>query len=151
MRILIVEDNEQLAEITAELLRWIDQPAQRIEAITLASDLETAIRLLPGHDAALCDGQFPISQESGFMGYEWDVVRHEACRRGIRFVLYSGCARSLADARDSHIPAISKPAAIEEIYTVLTEPCLERCTAAITDEPDLAKHSTQEANYEAGA
>ena len=150
MRILIVDDNEQLAEITADLLHSIDQPAGRIETITLAADLETAIRLLPGHDAVLCDGQFPISQDSGFIGYEWDVVQHAARRRGIHFVLYSGSVRALDEARGGGIPAISKPAAIENIYTLLTEPCLEGCKAAVTDEPDLARHSTWGVNYEAG-
>ena len=127
------------------------EAAARIETITLAADLETAIRLLPGHDAVLCDGQFPISQDSRFIGYEWDAVQHEARRCGIHFVLYSGSASALDEARDGGIPAIPKPAAIEEIYTFLTEPCLERRKAAITDEPDLAKQSTWEANYEAGA
>jgi len=134
MRILIVEDNEELAELTAELLRWVDQPAQYIETISLAGDLDTAIRLLPQHDAVLCDGQFPLSRDSLFIAEEWDVVQREAGRRGIHFVLYSASPGALCDARDSRIPAISKPAFIEEIYAALTERCFERRPAAITGE-----------------
>ncbi|MGA2986179.1 MAG: hypothetical protein ABSG32_20430 [Terriglobia bacterium] len=134
MRILIVEDNEELAELTAELLRWVDQPAQYIETISLAGDLDTAIRLLPQHDAVLCDGQFPLSQDSLFIAEEWDVVQREADRCGIHFVLYSASPGALCDARDSRIPAISKPACIDEIYAALTEHCRERRLAAIADE-----------------
>ena len=120
MKLLIVEDNSQVAEVTAELLRSQDQPAHSIETITLAGDLDTAMRRLPDHDAVLCDGQFPLSQNSRFIVEEWDVVRHEARRRGIHFVLYSGCGRALDRARDSRTLALMKPAAIEEIYAALT-------------------------------
>ena len=122
MRILIVDDNEPVAESTAELLLWIDRRARYIEAITLTSDLATAIRLVPKHDAVLCDGQFPNSGDSLFTAEEWDAIRREALRCGIHFVLYSGCARALDEARVSDIPAIAKPAPIEEIYAALTEP-----------------------------
>jgi CheY-like chemotaxis protein len=121
MRILIVDDNEQLAETTAELLLWIDRRARYIETITLASDLATAIRLVAKHDAVLCDGQFLSSDDSLFTVEEWDAVCREALRCGTHFVLYSACARALDEARVSDIPAIAKPAPIEEIYTALTE------------------------------
>jgi len=121
MRILIVDDCEELAQITADLLRCVDESAHGIEAVSLAGDLETAIRLLPHHDAVLCDGEFPISQHSTFIREEWDLVHREALRRGVHFVLYSGCAHALCEARNSHIPALPKPAAIKEIYAVLTE------------------------------
>jgi ActR/RegA family two-component response regulator len=52
---------------------------------------------------------------------KWDVVRQEANRRGIHFVLYSGSACALDCARESEIPALAKPAAIEEIYAALTQ------------------------------
>ena len=120
MKLLIVEDNSQVAEVTAELLRSQDRPAHSIETITLAGDLETAMRRLPDHDAVLCDGRFPLSQNSRFIVEEWDVVRHEARRRGIHFVLYSGCGRALDRARDSRTLALMKPATIEEIYAALT-------------------------------
>ena len=122
MRLLIVEDNEYLAEITAQLLHSFDRQARRLESITIAGDLETAIYFLPEHDAVLCDGRFPISLNSSFIAEEWDVVRHEADRRGIHFVLYSGCDRALLSAREANTPALAKPAPIEEIYAAITGP-----------------------------
>jgi len=119
MRLLIVEDNSSLAELTAELLHSLDRQAQHIEAITLVSDLQTAILCLPEHDVVLCDGMFPLSDNSPWVVEEWDVVRQEAHRQGIHFVLYSGSVRALDCARESNIPALAKPAAIEEIYAVL--------------------------------
>ena len=120
MKLLIVEDNSALAEITAELLCSLDRPAQLLEAITIAQDLQTAIHCLQGHDAVLCDGMFPLSPGSRFVVEEWDVVRQEARRRGIHFVLYSGSDRALDCARESNTPALAKPAPIEEIYATLT-------------------------------
>jgi CheY-like chemotaxis protein len=122
MRLLMVEDNEYLAEITAQLLHSLDRRTRRLESITIAGDLETAIHFLPEHDAVLCDGRFPISPNSRFIAEEWDVVRHEADRRGIRFVLYSGCVRALLSAREAETLALAKPAPIEEIYAAITCP-----------------------------
>jgi CheY-like chemotaxis protein len=121
MKLLIVEDNSSLAEITAQLLRSLDRPLQQLEAITLAEDLQTAILCLPEHDAVLCDGSFPLSPGSRFVVEEWDVIRQEANRRGIHFVLYSGSVHALDCARESNTPAIAKPATIEEIYATLTD------------------------------
>jgi CheY-like chemotaxis protein len=120
MKLLIVEDNSSLAEITAELLHSLDQPQQHLEAITLAADLQTAILCLPKHDVVLCDGMFPLSPHSRFVVEDWDVIRQEAHRRGIHFVLYSGSVRALDCARESNTPALAKPASIEEIYAALT-------------------------------
>lgn len=120
MKLLIVEDNLTLAELAAELLRALDADVQVFEAITLASDLDSAIRRLAEFDAVLCDGAFPLSPHSRFLVEEWDVIWQEAQRRGIHFVLYSGSARALDSAREANIPALSKPAAVEEIYAALT-------------------------------
>ena len=120
MRLLIVEDNSSLAKITAELLRSLDRRQQHLEAITLAEDLQTAILCLPDHDVVLCDGTFPLSPHSCPAVEEWDVVRQQAHRRGIHFVLYSGSVQALDCARESGIPALAKPASIEEIYAALT-------------------------------
>jgi CheY-like chemotaxis protein len=121
MKLLIVEDNSSLAEITAELLHSLDQPQQHFEAITLAADLQTAILCLPEHDVVLCDGMFPLSPHSRLVVEEWNVIRQEAHRRGIHFVLYSGSDRALDCARESDTPALAKPASIEEIYAALTQ------------------------------
>jgi CheY-like chemotaxis protein len=75
MKLLVVEDNSTLAELTAELLHSLDGSAQLLEAITLASDLQTAILCLPEHDAVLCDGTFPLSRNSRFLVEDWDVIR----------------------------------------------------------------------------
>ncbi|HMD85137.1 MAG TPA: response regulator [Terriglobia bacterium] len=120
MKLLIVEDNLSLAEITAELLRSLDQGAQFLEAITLASDLETAILCLPEYDVVLCDGTFPPTHNSRFVVEGWEVVRQEANRRGIHFVLYSSSVRALDCARERNSPVLAKPAVIEEIYAALT-------------------------------
>jgi CheY-like chemotaxis protein len=120
MRLLIVEDNSALAELTARLLYFLDRPRQSLEAITLAADLHTAMLCLPEHDAVLCDGMFPLCPEAGYAVEQWDVVRQEAHRRGIHFVLYSGSASALDCARESNTAAIAKPAAAEEIYAALT-------------------------------
>jgi len=120
MKLLIVEDEEQLAEVTALLLRSLDRRARLLDTITFAGDLETALDCLPEHDAVLCDAQFPLARSSRFIVEVWDVVRHEARRRGVHFVLYSGSLRALQGARDSGTPALTKPAPIEEIYAALT-------------------------------
>lgn len=138
MKLLIVEDEEQLAEITAMLLLSLDRRAQRLDTITFAGDLETALHCLPEHDAVLCDGQFPLSQNSRFVVEEWDVVRHEARRRGIHFVLHSGCLHALQGARDSDTPALTKPAPIEEIYAALTAQCADLSANSF----DSSTHST---------
>jgi CheY-like chemotaxis protein len=120
MKLLIVEDEKQLGEITAMLLRSLDRRAQRLETITLAGDLATALDRLPEHDVVLCDGRFPLSPNSRFLVEEWDAVRHEASRRGIHFVLYTGCLRAFQEARDGDTPALAKPAPIEDLYAALT-------------------------------
>jgi hypothetical protein len=81
--------------------------------------LIVAMLCLPEHDVVLCDGIFPLSHNSRFVVQEWDVVRQEAKRRGIYFVLYSGSVRALDCARESSTPAVAKPAATEEIYAAL--------------------------------
>jgi CheY-like chemotaxis protein len=150
MKLLIVEDDSSLAEITAELLKSLDQTAKMLEAITLAADLQTAIRCLPGHDAVLCDGVFPISTGSSFLVDDWDVVRYEANRRGIHFVLYSGSADALECARASNTPALTKPATVEEIYAALTCP---RLTSPSTGTDCALKEARQNpmSNARAGA
>jgi len=127
MKLLILEDNSSLATITAELLHSLDRPQQHIAATTPAEDLQMATRCLPGHDVVLCDGMFPLSPSSRAAVEGWDVIRQEAHRRGIRFVLYSGSDRALECARKSHTPALAKPASIEEIYAVLTRHELPVC------------------------
>jgi len=99
MKLLIVEDNSSLAAIIAQLLRSPDRAQQNLEAITLAEYLQTAILCLPGHDVVLCDGMFPLSPDSRIVAEDWDVIRQEAQRRNIRFVLYSGSDRALDCAR----------------------------------------------------
>src|SRR5208283_4047930 len=139
MKLLIVEDNATLAELTAELLHSVDGQAQQLEAITLASDLETAIVCLPEHDAVLCDGTFPLSHNSRFLVEDWDVVRQEAHRRGIHFVLYSGSVRALECARESGTLALAKPAAIEEIYAALTHHSLSVIAKSPTESARMAE------------
>ena len=124
MKLLMVEDNSTLAELTAELLHSLDGQAQQLEAITLVSDLQSAILCLPEHDAVLCDGTFPLSHNARFLVEDWDVIRQEAHRRGIHFVLYSGSVRALECARESGTLALAKPAPIEEIYAALTHHAL---------------------------
>lgn len=126
MRILIVDDNQALAEITAELLRCVDGPARDIEAISLAGNLQSAVRLLPQHDLVLCDGEFPTAPDSPFPEEQWAAVFREACRYGADFILYSGSPVCLEDARYCGIAAIAKPATIDKIYAELTARCARR-------------------------
>ena len=121
MKLLIVEDNLTLAKCTAQLLWRLDRPAQQLEAITIASDLQTALLGLSGHDAVLCDGAFPLSRDSRFAVEKWHVVRREARARGMHFVLYSGSVQALDCARESGTVALAKPAATEEIYAALMD------------------------------
>ena len=119
MKLLIVEDNASLAETTAGLLHSLDTYAQVFEVMTIVPDLESAILSLPAHDAVLCDGDFPLALNSGFAVENWHVVFQEAHRRGIHFVLYSGSPHALDRARENDAPALSKPAAVEDIYAAL--------------------------------
>jgi len=120
MRLLIIEDNEPLAKLTAALLESADGEAKRFEGITLAGDLESALAQLASHDAVLCDGRFPLAPTSPVEVEEWDVVHHEAQRHGKRFVLYTGSPRALARAEEIGAAALPKPALLEEIYDALT-------------------------------
>jgi len=120
MKLLIIEDNEPLAKLTAALLESADREARRFEGITLAGDLESALAQLAAHDAVLCDGRFPLAPGSPFVVEEWDVVQHEARRSGIHFVLYTGSPVALAHAEEIGAAALAKPALLEEIYAALT-------------------------------
>ncbi len=120
MKLLIVEDNLTLARLTAELLRSVDKDLQPFEAIALASDLQTAIGCPAEVDAVLCGGNFPLSPDSRFISEQWEVVLREMRRRGIHFVLYSGSDQTVDCARRRSALAVSKPAAIEDIYAALT-------------------------------
>jgi hypothetical protein len=120
MKLLMVEDNLTLAELTAGLLHALDEDMQLLEAITLASHFQSAILCLSEHDAVLCADIFPLSPHSRFRVEDWDVVRQEAQRRGIHFVLYSGSLWALNSARETHTLTIAKPSAIEENYAALT-------------------------------
>lgn len=119
MKLLIVEDNPFRAEITARLLFSLDRQAQSLEAITIVSDLKTAMACLPAHDAVLSDARFALSPDSHWLVEDWDVVCHEASRRGIHFILYSGSARALESAGETGTVALTKPAAAEEIYAAV--------------------------------
>jgi len=151
MRLLIVDDNQPLAELTAALLQLIDDGPKRIDAITLVGDLESALGVLPQHDVVLCDGHFPISRDSGLIGEEWHSVRREARRLGIHFVLFSGCMHTVDDARDSYVPAISKPASIETIYAALTErrPDVQHYVPVTVEQGENPRISMWEARDEA--
>ena len=120
MKLLIIEDNGPLAELTALLLRWVDSQAHWFETITVAGDLESALARLPEHDAVLSDGRLPLAPGSPFVVEEWDVLHREAARRSMHFVLYTSSARALAHAREIGVPALDKPALLEEIYDALT-------------------------------
>jgi|SRR5579862_1585206 len=121
MRLLIVDDNTQLAKVTAALLRQIDQSTREIESISSAGDLEEAMRLLPHHDAVLCDGQFPLSPNFCYRYDQWIEVHHEAESRGMLFILYSGSPESLSAARCKGVPTIPKPCRIEKLHEVLMD------------------------------
>ena len=130
MRLLIVEDNAFLAEITAELLHSLDSCGNVFEVITIVFDLRTAILNISEHDAVLCDGDFPFALGSGSAAENWHLVYEEAQLRGIHFVLYSGSPYALDRARANHTPAISKPAPVEDIFAALmkkTNPLAIRC------------------------
>ena len=119
MRVLIVDSNLELSIFTAQLLLGVNRPVPRVEMISLAGDLETAARLLPEHDAVLCEAQFPVSRNSTVLEEEWDSIYCDAVSRGIRFVLYSGCTRSLDEARTNGLAAVFKPGAVEDLHASL--------------------------------
>jgi response regulator of citrate/malate metabolism len=135
MRLLIVDDEMSLAGLTADEFRWVDQSAHNIESISLAGDLETAMHLLPKHDAVLCDGQFPASPSTRSSGDEWRTVQRETEARGIVFILYSGGAATIEGARSGGIPAVFKPAKIERIYELLIETWLKVRPAVASSVP----------------
>ncbi len=119
MRLLVVDDNRQLAELTGELLRHADRRGREIGTISFAGDLESALRLLPNHDAVLCDGQFPVSPNFWYRRDQWMGVYAEAVPQGTLFVLYSGDAETVEHAQKIGIPAIAKPSRIETLYASL--------------------------------
>jgi hypothetical protein len=119
MRLLIVEANSPFTRLIADLLHRRDGHAQQLEAMTLVSDLQTALLWLSEHDVVLCDAAFALSPNSRFVVEDWDVVHREASRQGVHFVLYSASVRALNLAHDSDIVAVAKPAAIGEIYAAL--------------------------------
>lgn len=123
MRLLIVDDNIGLAEITADLLWSVDKSLQTITSISVAGDLESALAVLPSHDAVLCDGEFPTAPGSTSIGEEWVGMFRETCKKQIPFILYSASPTCLEDAHCCDIPAVSKPATIEQIYSAIMEHC----------------------------
>jgi CheY-like chemotaxis protein len=134
MRLLIIDDNTQLAKVTATLLRQIDQGSREIETISSAADLDAAMRLLPQHDAVLCDGQFPVSPNFCYRDDQWMAVHREAVNRGMLFILYSGSPESLSDATSKGVPTIAKPCRIEKLYQVLLEHWRDLRPAAVSFE-----------------
>jgi hypothetical protein len=123
MRVLIVEDHQEIARLTREMLLHADQalgPLGRITDIETVRDLETAVAKLPCFDAVLCDGEFLLSPESARVLDEWAVVALQAHKLGVRFVLYSGSAQCCGDARNLGLRTIEKPSPVAPIYRALT-------------------------------
>jgi len=102
-------------EITAEFLCPLVGRAQLLEAIILVAVLKTVIFCLPGRNASLCTGSFPLTHNSRFVVEGWDVVRQEVNRRGIPIVPYRGFMRALDCAPERNAPAL-----IGGFYAMLT-------------------------------
>jgi CheY-like chemotaxis protein len=123
MRILIVEDNADIARLTAELLRMIDRnhlPMQ-IDSIVIAGDLDSAVLELAGADVCLCDGRFPL--EAGMSPCEaWELVAGKCERQvlPVRCVVYSADAEIAEAARKRGLVAVTKPGRAAEVYAAVT-------------------------------
>jgi hypothetical protein len=92
---------------------------QQIEAITLVSDMQTALFCLRHRDVVIRDGPFPLFPNSRFRVEDWDALHHEASRQERRFVLCSASVRALNLAHDCQVLALAKPTAIEAIYAAV--------------------------------
>jgi DNA-binding NarL/FixJ family response regulator len=142
MKLLIVEDEPQIAEMLRGMLHLIDKRTLRqIETIDLADNLADATTLLwtlgPG-DAVICDGRFPTGvgcQVSGVGGnpnlapgtwnltprLNWPHIAGIAEKIGAIFVLYSGDAQAVERAHSRGMLAFSKPALAETLYQAIIQ------------------------------
>jgi PAS domain S-box-containing protein len=110
-RILLIEDNPDVAEVTASLLRQLGY------TVRVVSNAETAIRALEEQtcDVVLSDIMMPGKMD----GFEF--AQH--IRRtypALPIVLATGSHKRLEEAQ-VHFPAVQKPYGIEEIDGILQE------------------------------
>ncbi len=123
MKLLIVEDENGLAELLAELLRRHDaaQPEPVIEVIKTVGDLTSAIDCVHYFDAVICDGNFPMSPHRSAALENWAIVATRALKANVPIVIYSGNADIVHTARMCGLRAIEKPGKIEDIYLAVRD------------------------------
>jgi CheY-like chemotaxis protein len=123
MKLLIIEDDENVARITVDLLLAESREfaaGPQIGAIEVVSDLAAALERLEDFDAVLCDGEFP-TRPGRLPRRNWSTVTFFArhCLRRLRCVVYSGDSGVVWEARRCGLTALDKPAPVEQIYAAL--------------------------------
>ena len=126
MKLLIVEDNPDVAAVTRELLIHLQlglPPEQRrIHSIDVVADYESALVEMPTHDAVLCDGEFWMSTKDmrgQGLGRHWSMLAMRARRSFIPFCVYTGSEEVAADCHRCGVACLVKPCRAEVVYAVL--------------------------------
>jgi hypothetical protein len=123
MKLLIIEDNPELAKVTSDLLMKHEEgmPIQdrRITSTFLVSNLEMALDLLPVHDAVLCDGEFFPRPGCSVTNEYWAIVASHARDLWMPCVVYSGSDNVLQGCQRAGVAALMKPTKVEVLYAVI--------------------------------
>jgi CheY-like chemotaxis protein len=123
MKLLIIDDNDAVAEVLSELLLLQDGKNGQlgIEFVVMAGNLKDAKQalggMLPG-DAVICDGNFPAFS-GGKPVPHWPEVAGLASKLGLRFVLHTGDGDMADYAHSRGHAALTKPAVTSQIYDAL--------------------------------
>jgi len=115
LRILLVEDDENIAEAIAESLRLVGIEVVVCETYLAAAE---ALENLP-FDAVVSDGQFPSGIAASTIGPHGIPLLLKAKAKGKAIVLLTGSDELVLDAKALGIPALTKPASREQILEAL--------------------------------
>ena len=123
MRVLLVEDNPDVAEAIADSLRLAGIEVTVCGTYVAAID---SLKCLP-FDSVVSDGQFPggIGGESAIGPYGVSLLNH-AKSLGKAVVLVSGSDALVRDAKALGIPALMKPASVNQILEALDRQTAEK-------------------------
>lgn len=116
MRLLIVEDDPNVAKLTEDVLKEFG--GREMECV-VRPDYTAAEAFLDSEDCdvVLCEGHFPLAAgEKAFAIWKFVWV---ITPRHIPFILVSGDADCIADAQAMGVPALRKPFGIQELYALV--------------------------------
>ena len=120
MNILVIEDNKDVGRILRILLAEWDHTSGRnvVARVVLVENLAGAIEHLGEADVIVCDGEFPLTPDTG-AAENWALVSYRASALGIPVIVYSGNPVVVHKAQACGLVAFGKPAPVQELYIAL--------------------------------